>query len=89
MKGGKAAEKKIRMKIPRRIKFSQFITPASPKFQRDFFFVNHVKSVIFKSGKDSSRKEARLKVEACCVPCMCAFLLLLCTVGLVILWGLH
>lgn len=77
------------MKIPRRIKFKFFVIPTSPKFQRDFFFVKHVKSFLCKSGKDSSRKEARLKVEDYCVPCACAFLLLLCTVGLLILWGLH
>lgn len=77
------------MKIRRKIKFNLFVTPTSPKFQRDFFFVNRMKSLVFRSGKDSSRKEARLKVEACCVPCTCAFLLLLCTVGLIILWGLH
>lgn len=76
------------MKIPRRITFNLFITPTS-KFQRDFFFIKHVKSVICKSGQDSSRKEARLKVEACCVPCACALLLLLCAAGLAVLWGLH
>lgn len=47
---------------------------------KDFFFVNRVKSVICKSGKDSSRKETRVEVEACCVPvrvhfcCRCALL---------------
>lgn len=85
--GEKVAEKEIKMQISRRIAFNLFITSTS-KFRRDYF-VKHVKNVICKSGPDSSRKEVRLKVEACCVPCVCAFLLLLCTVGLVVLWGLH
>ena len=38
-----------------------------------------MKSIIFESGEESSRKQAELKVEAYCVPCTCAFLLLLCT----------
>lgn len=37
---------------------------------------------MFESGEESSRKQAELKVEAYCVPCTCAFLLLLCTVEL-------
>lgn len=41
-----------------------------------------MKSGIFESGEESSRKQAGLKVEVYCVPCTCAFLLLVCTVEL-------
>lgn len=41
-----------------------------------------MKSVIFESGEESSRKQAGLKVDAYCVSCTYAFLLLRCTVEL-------